>query len=900
MKNTLKGLAVIAAITLTFALASCGNGTTNGSGTPVTGVTLDKTSVTLTVGGTETLTATVAPAGATNKAVTWSSSNNAVATVSNGAITAVAAGSAVITVTTRDGGKTAQCTVSVFAGTFEDPIPLTEGVWADSSLSEGGEQWYKFTASADTHYIHFYPGTLTWVYVQLHDAAGTAAGEKITLSEYTTNTSITVTNGSVYYIKVTAEGSNRSEYQIGFTASTTPPAVTLPTANVITLAEGVWSDGSIPTQNGEQWYKFTASADTNYIHFDPGTLEYVYVQLYDADGAATGDRTRLHNSFPNTSRKVTNGSVYYIKVTPYDSFYRGDYKLAFTTSTTAPAIPLPTENVTTIAEGVWADGSIPASGEQWFKFTASADTHYIHFVPGTMTQVYVQLYEAGGTTTGDRTYLALDMTPNISRTVTNGSVYYIKVIRWEGTGTFQITFNTSSTAPAITITLPTENITTLTADAWANGSIPTIGGEQWFTFTATADTRYIHFAPGTLNSVYVQLYDANGVATRDRLQLPGNTTNNTSITVTNGSVYYIKVTSTSYYITGNYQIGVTTTEIPPGTIVTTLTENVWADGSIPEHGEQWFTFTASATTQYIHFDSGILDYVYVQLYEADVTATGDRTNLFTNFNNISRTVTNGSVYYIKVTPYGSYSGDYKLAFNTSTTRPPITITLPTENITTLAEDEWEGGSIPTGDGEQWFKFTATATTQYIHFYPGTLPWVYVQLYDAGGTTTGDRMLLRDDSTPHTSQTVTSGSVYYIKVTPFNNSYSGAYQIGFTTSTTPPAITLPTANVITLTADAWSNGSIPEGGEQWFKFTASATYYFIHFAPGTLTQVYVQLYDDAGIATGNRESLGGDYGYPRNKTVTNGSVYYIKVTPYYSSYSGDYKLAFSTLYTAPSP
>jgi len=80
----------------------------------VTGVSLNKTTLSLIVNGTETLTAAVAPNNATNKAVTWASSAPAVATVnSNGLVTAVSAGSATITATTVDGGKTASCTVTV-------------------------------------------------------------------------------------------------------------------------------------------------------------------------------------------------------------------------------------------------------------------------------------------------------------------------------------------------------------------------------------------------------------------------------------------------------------------------------------------------------------------------------------------------------------------------------------------------------------------------------------------------------------------------------------------------------------------------------------------------------------------------------------------------------------------
>jgi len=80
---------------------------------PVTGVTLNKNTTTLTVGDTEQLTATVAPANATNQNVTWISSDPAVASVTNGLITALTAGTTVITVTTTDGSFTAQCTVTI-------------------------------------------------------------------------------------------------------------------------------------------------------------------------------------------------------------------------------------------------------------------------------------------------------------------------------------------------------------------------------------------------------------------------------------------------------------------------------------------------------------------------------------------------------------------------------------------------------------------------------------------------------------------------------------------------------------------------------------------------------------------------------------------------------------------
>ena len=80
----------------------------------VTSVELDADEMTLKVGDEGQLQATVAPENAANKSVTWSSSNESVATVEqNGKISAVGVGEATITVTTTDGGKTATCKVIV-------------------------------------------------------------------------------------------------------------------------------------------------------------------------------------------------------------------------------------------------------------------------------------------------------------------------------------------------------------------------------------------------------------------------------------------------------------------------------------------------------------------------------------------------------------------------------------------------------------------------------------------------------------------------------------------------------------------------------------------------------------------------------------------------------------------
>ena len=112
-----------------------GGGQTSPTTVAVTGVSLSKTSITLTEGDSETLTATVAPTNATNKAVSWKSSDATTASVdNNGKVTAVKAGNATITVTTTDGSKTATCSVTVNAKQ-ETPKEVT-GIAIDPATLE--------------------------------------------------------------------------------------------------------------------------------------------------------------------------------------------------------------------------------------------------------------------------------------------------------------------------------------------------------------------------------------------------------------------------------------------------------------------------------------------------------------------------------------------------------------------------------------------------------------------------------------------------------------------------------------------------------------------------------------------------------------------------------------------
>jgi hypothetical protein len=111
-------LAPIVALALALGFISCGAGGNDGpKSISVASISLDKASMPLDVGESGNLVATILPADATNKNVSYSSSNPNVASVSGTGLTAIvtaaSAGPATITVTTADGSKTATCDVTV-------------------------------------------------------------------------------------------------------------------------------------------------------------------------------------------------------------------------------------------------------------------------------------------------------------------------------------------------------------------------------------------------------------------------------------------------------------------------------------------------------------------------------------------------------------------------------------------------------------------------------------------------------------------------------------------------------------------------------------------------------------------------------------------------------------------
>ena len=135
MKSYFRILSALSAVAAVIAFSGCG-GKEQEQPKPdpvkVSGVSIDKPTLSMTEGETANLTAIVMPENATNKAVAWKSGNSGVADVdASGKVTAVKAGTSDITVTTADGGKTAICKVTVIAKT----VPATGLTLSLSSIA---------------------------------------------------------------------------------------------------------------------------------------------------------------------------------------------------------------------------------------------------------------------------------------------------------------------------------------------------------------------------------------------------------------------------------------------------------------------------------------------------------------------------------------------------------------------------------------------------------------------------------------------------------------------------------------------------------------------------------------------------------------------------------------------
>jgi len=492
---------------------------------PVTGITLNKTATTLTVGGTEQITATVTPANATDPTVTWSSNNPSVVTVSSaGMIAAIAEG--IATITAKAGERTAQCTVTV------TPASVLPALTTNTVTT--------YTATTAT-----LGGNIT--------NAGTPAYTERGVVYATTENPTIVNNKTV----VTGTGTGSFTANITGLAANTTYYVRAYATNTIGTAYGEQmsfnTSGALPTLTTNAVTAFTATTATLGGNISntgtPAYTERGVVYATTQNPTTSNNKTAItgtgSGSFSTDVTGLTSNTTYYVRA--YATNSAGTAYGAQVSFTTAGALPTLTTNAVT-------------------TFTATTAT-----LGGNISNVGMPAYTERGvvyatsqnpTTVNNKTAVTGTGTGSFSANVTNltaNTTYYVRAYATNTAGTAygtQVSFTTPSSASLPTLTTNAVSVFTATT--------ATLGGNISNTGTPAYTERGVVYATSQNPSI-----------SNNKTVVTGTGTGNFSANVTNltaNTTYYVRAYATNTAGTA-YGTQVSFTTSPPSTLPTLTTND---------------------------------------------------------------------------------------------------------------------------------------------------------------------------------------------------------------------------------------------------------------------------------------------------------------------------------------
>jgi len=685
--------------------------------------------------------------------------------------------------------------------------------------------------------------------------------------------------GSNYFTSYTASGN------VTLYAKWNPPGSE---GNPIPLTADTWTDGDYNSNVQEIWYSFNITTGTTY-----------YIWWNDKD---QGDNTKTSNIDVSGYLNGLNGSSTAIPSFPYTDSAWNSPKTYVAGSDGIVKLKVRPYNTGTFAICYSTNNSKPAKAGNTYTVAFNGNGNGVEGTVSTITAVSgssVTLPSGGGFARYAYSFAGWNTNSDGS-----GTSYSVG-------DSFTVNGFVTLYAKWNLIPLGREgNPVPLIENLWKNDVInsTTVDREIWYCFDAeNGKTYYLWWndsAEGdntkTLD-VKVEIYNTNGSLA---FSADNGWNQALSITANSKGKIKIKVSPKTAGNTGTFALIYSTKSGKPKH--TLLTADKWEYGYLPESGdEQWFKFTATAAAQYIHFIFGALSSanvtsVNVQLYDDDYNMVGSKSNLSGNDKIFSLySLINGQEYFIKVKKPSNSDGAYKIAFNKSTEAPYGNVPPYYSNTPTLLYNFWKSDNITVSNDERWFKFTAAAETQSVHFKPIGIGSAFVQLYDYNGNAIGNWEHITGNRS--FSRSLNKDREYYVHVMPTkilipSNPDKGSFDITFSNFAGFPSIAELSLNVLTD-----YNFATPES-EIWLKFTAkAASHYFPirNYNNNTplntpLSKINCRLYNEAGAPLENTFSISiGEKTGTRESSLTVGNVYYLKVSPS----SGSTGSRFSVTYNA---
>ena len=331
---------------------------------------------------------------------------------------------------------------------------------------------------------------------------------------------------------------------------------------------------------------------------------------------------------------------------------------------------------------------------------------------------------------------------------------------------------------------------------------------------------------------------------------------------------------------------------------------LWKEGSICCPGaEQWYRFTASISEAdtYTIYTSGSLDTVGY-LYDANGTllASNDDSNGNRNFK-ITRQLTTGSRYYIKVKAFANNIGDYEL-------RVDYTIGSPSgggmgssggssciDNSNTMQTAyhlpllSWENNCLCCYGAEKWYKFTANASAAHKNGGSGKYnirtsgPVILTgRLYDSNGSVIASNTAGYDGYGYYISAYLEYGETYYVLTTAKSPESFGNFciYVGYDAVPTEPEYPfVGMKSAMNIVPNSSYYGSVRcAGAEVWFKFTPQYTREYVIQTTGN-TDTVGRIYNRQGELLGQDDDSGAALNFRKRMMLDAGTTYYIAVKAY---------------------